>query len=99
MTENREVGIDRVEQPEVGNVRSRKIRQALILLPTAAGKLSATGGKNLDQSAQNPDEIFTGAGFDQRRNIARIQMEGAGLGPLHVGDAQHRAAFATLRLG
>ena len=42
------VGVHGVEQPEVSNVRGGEIRQALIFLSPAGGKLRAAGREQLD---------------------------------------------------
>src|ERR1700735_1963197 len=98
MTENREVRIHCIEQPEVGDVRGGEIRQALILLPATAGEMSTTGRKYLDQAAQQTCQIFTRIYIDQGRNEAMVQHERARFGALYVGDAQGRAAFAGFTL-
>ena len=96
VAENREVGVDGIEQPEIRNIGRSEVRQALILLPAGTGKLCATGGENLDQSAQHSGQVLTSADLKQRRNKPRVQKKCVRLGTLHIGDTQNRTAFAIL---
>ena len=99
MAEHGNVGVDRVQQPEVRDIRGGEVGQALVLLAPAARELRAFGGENLEDAVDQAAQVVAGAHFEQRRHEARIQAEAAGLGLLHVGDAQRGAAFAGFVLG
>ena len=96
MAKNRDIGIDRVEQPEVGDVGGGEIGQALVFLPAAAGELRALGGEDLKDAVDQAAHIVVGADLEQGGNKAGFEPEGAGLRLLHVGDAQGGTAFAGL---
>src|ERR1035437_1176980 len=92
------VGVHGVKQPEVSNVRGGEIRQALILLAPASGKLRTAGGEQFDQTTQQSHQVFACADLDERWNEPGIELKRARRSPFHVGDAQHRRTFAVFRV-
>src|SRR5208337_3528447 len=93
-----EVRIHRVQQPEIRDVGSGEVSQALVLLPPCTGELAAPGRHDLDQSAQQAHQIFVAAYLEQGRDESWIQAKRACIGSLQVGDAQYGAAFPILVL-
>ena len=74
VTELREVSVDRVEEPEAGDVRDAEFGQALVLLPAAAGQRGAFRGKDFDQPASYRDEILAGRDVHDGRDEPGIEL-------------------------
>ena len=96
VAENREGRVDRIEQPEIGDIGGGEIRQTLILLPPHAGDGAGARGENLHQAARNRNQVVAGGEIQQGRHEAWVQLEGAGFAAQHAGHTQCRVAVAIL---
>src|SRR5260370_26372328 len=70
----REVRVDRVEQPEVGDIGGAEIGQAEVFLPPRPGELAAARRQNLDQPPENRDQKIARRQIDQGRHELGIEL-------------------------
>ena len=76
MAELREVRIDGIEQPEVGDIGDGEFGQALVLLAAHAGEHAAARGEIFDQPAGDGDQIIAGGNVQQRGDEVRVELVG-----------------------
>ena len=76
MAEQRQIGIHRIEQPEVGDVGSGEFREALVFLPPHAGEHGAFRRENLEQPAGEREQILAGGEVQQGGYKRRVKLVG-----------------------
>ena len=88
VAESGEVPVHGVEQPEAGDVRCRKIRQAGASLAAAAREDAAFRGENFDEPPGDAHQVVIGRDIEKRGDVLRIKAEGAGAGSLNPSELQ-----------
>ena len=96
MPQNWQMRIDRVQQPEVGDIGGIKISKRLVFLPALAAEFGAACDQNLDQAPQNADQIFAAVQINHGSDKRRSQLESASRRFLHARDSQSAAPLAVL---
>ena len=83
---NREIGIHRVQQPEIRHIGSREICHSQTLLPALLRKGRALGSQDFEQATHDVDER-PGCGEAQRRgDVILIQDQISFCGAAHFGN-------------
>src|ERR1035441_7568834 len=86
--EFREMEIDGVEQPKIGDVRGAELGEAEVFLTANAGEHAALGGQDLDQAPGDGGEVIAGGEIEQRRDKMGVQVESSGPGSPDAGHGQ-----------
>src|SRR5689334_9463762 len=98
MTQNREMAVDRVQQPEARDVGDPEVGEALILLPAHSSELRALRREDLDEASRDRHDVLArldvGQGGDERR---RQLMSTAGRSR-YAGDANDGAPVRRFAL-
>jgi hypothetical protein len=97
--ELREVGIDGVEQPEVGDVGGAEIGEAQILLPALIGEQRAFRAENFDQPAGQGEQVFGATDVERRGNEFLIDLQRAGGIAANAGEADGGVTIQRLIAG
>src|SRR5437868_5120312 len=96
MTQLGEIAVDRVQQPERGDVGQPELRKALVLLTPAAREAAAPRRKDLDQTTGDRHHVIAGGDVDERRDETRIELERPGRGPRDAGHPQDAGSVERL---
>src|SRR5947208_95271 len=78
MAEQRQMAVDRVQQPEARDVRNPEVGQTLIFLPAHSGELRALGREDLDQTPPDGHDVFASRNVEQQpiRKDSRCSSNG-----------------------
>ena len=95
----RQMRVDGVEQPEVGDVGGAEFGQGLVALAARTGKLAAACDQSLDLPAQDAGKQLVAFDVEKRGNEFGIEPVAARLGALDVGDGNEHRAFEVFAFG
>src|SRR5271157_6598704 len=96
VVQKRKIAVDGIEEPEVGHVSDREVREFLPFLAARAAEGAALCSHDLHESPENVDQILVGGDVQHWRYKLLVVLEAAVWGPLDSGNAQSRSALTQL---